>query len=306
MFVLPEDQAILAASGKIKIESTASVVYRCPKRLNKFIPGTLAMQTWRCTHCVRRDRIGVHNGRCVYNCKPEFDSMMAKEVTVARQSRDNRAELYTARILRYQTVAMGRLGISFRKMASNAMFEMSRGLVQIGMDLQAKAPDGTRYVADDFVRKYKRNVYQEELIRASEAELSHLCTEYNRLRFANLKIDAGKVLKSHLTHAVIDGPAVTFGPWICPAAENSGWNTIQYKNYLNSLLDDIHQKAPNLVICSIIHDNLPAQSNAVESVIRERQAKTIDVPCFNHMLQLVFTAILESFASRWSMGKSMF
>lgn len=46
--------------------------------------------------------------------------------------------------------------------------------------------------------------------------------------------------------------------------------------------------APNLKICSIIHDNFAAQSNAVDTVIEEREEIILDVPCFNHAVNLVF------------------
>lgn len=43
-------------------------------------------------------------------------------------------------------------------------------------------------------------------------------------------------------------------------------------------------------ICSIVHDNLPAQSKGLEEVLSslDDRPRIVDVPCFNHLINLVF------------------
>lgn len=57
---------------------------------------------------------------------------------------------------------------------------------------------------------------------------------------------------------------------------------------LRRVFDKTATQAPSLVICSIVHDNLPAQEHAVELVIRGQGQFILDVLCFNHMINLVF------------------
>ena len=285
---LPETQASHVAIGQPPFHSDHKVVYRCPKETNVLrTSGNLEVERRRCTWTARRDRItNIHSHR--YDCAPQHDSMMIREAEVKERAEEDRSEVFTARVLRTQTVGFARVGVSLAKMASPAVQEMTTELVQIGIDLQSRSP-GTHLVASDYVRSYDRTMYQEELLAAHERERDHLLQEYARMRFVNIKVDAGTVLRAHCTHGIVDSPYSGFPPWIYAAQVNDGWSTDNYSTYVRELLDYLRRHAPGIIVTSIVHDNLPAQANAIDVVVSELDGCTIDVPCFNHMLNLVFT-----------------
>lgn len=214
--------------------------------------------------------------------------MAIKEHLAKRGGDDSRSEIFTARAFRAQVVGFSRVGMSLNQMASPAAYEMTRELVQVGIDLQAKL-QGSHAVAADYVRAYGRSSFQQELLAAHEAESAHVLRQYAAIRFVNLKIDAGTVSKSHCTHGLVDSPVASLPPWLYDAKVNEGWTTENYVDYLNELLNEMSENAPGIAITSIVHDNLPAQSNAVHMVLQERSLGILDIPCFNHMLNLVFT-----------------
>ena len=286
--MLPKEQALLAASGAQPVKSSKEVLYRCPKHKSVLATsGLLRTQQRRCTWCARRNRITpVHAHK--YDCAPEHDSMVIQEENAKSKANDDRSEVFSARILRAQTVGFARLGVSISKMASPAARQMTRDLVQVGIDLQSRS-QGAHLVADEYVHGYSRPTYQEELLASYERERNYLLNQYGSVRFVNLKIDAGTVCKSHCTHCILDSPEAKLPPWIYEVQVNDGWTTEQYREYLCGLFDYLESHEPSLVITSIVHDNLPAQSNAVAAVLEGRKLRVIDVPCVNHMLNLVFS-----------------
>lgn len=103
-FVLPQSQAAAAASGEAPITSMNEVVYRCPRhRTQLTASGLLGNEVRRCTYTTRRDRIGNYHPHD-YGCDPQYDSMVQKELLAKANADENRSEVFTARILRAQTV----------------------------------------------------------------------------------------------------------------------------------------------------------------------------------------------------------
>ena len=109
----------------------------------------------------------------------------------------------------------------------------------------------------------------------------------------NMKVDAGTVLKAHVTHALIDNPFAELIPWILDTAENNGWDTHDYESFILSRIQLVQNEG--IQIAAIIHDNLTVQTNAVTNVLNslEQCPRTLDIPCLNHMLNLVFTHAAE-------------
>lgn len=67
----------------------------------------------------------------------------------------------------------------------------------------------------------------------------------------------------------------------------------QYLDYFKKKVNDIHDRLKFEVTC-ILHDNLIAQVSAVKKLLKTPGYRIIlDVPCFSHMLKLVFLNTLQ-------------
>lgn len=236
-FDMRKSDALRAARGELTVKSNKRVVYRCPKREMK-LDNHCQNWVWRCTYCCRRDRIRNDGHDHVFDCAPEYDSMSYREDEIRARAAEDRAEIYSARILKIQTRLMARLGLSFRKMESRAMFEATKGLVQIGIELQSGQEKGVFRLPEHFVKQFSRNTYAEELRKLFETERCYLADKYNTLAFGNIKIDAGTVCRSHCVHTLIDSPESGLPQWMHEAKENSGWTTDDYTMHLNTILDE--------------------------------------------------------------------
>lgn len=127
MFQLPRSLAEAAVKGEARQNlgfDQRKLVYRCPAHENRLTQAG-GLETWRCTVCCRRARIPAHN-RHIFDCDPKYDCMMERETEIMDMARERRGEIISARILRAQTRLMARLGISFRKMESNAILDIKR------------------------------------------------------------------------------------------------------------------------------------------------------------------------------------
>lgn len=286
---VPEHIAIAILSGERQPETTGDahrVSYRCPvtKRI-VCVDGSLELR--RCTVCCRKDRFDRHK-HCKFDCPRKFDGMLPKDVRLTSKWR---MEAARNRYLRAICVGLARVGVSARKIASEPIQEMGREILQVGIDAQAFSTQSqVRLQSDALVRSYSRTTVETEVRRYAEEEVHQLIQEYQKLEYVNLKIDAGTVINSHVTHALIDSPFGDIVPWILDVAENDRWDTSDYETFLLAHLQRIECDAPRVRICAVIHDNLPSQANAVFNVLRswDRRPRILDVPCFNHLVNLVF------------------
>ena len=77
-------------------------------------------------------------------------------------------------------------------------------------------------------------------------------------------------------------------PLVMDVAPNTSWDTGDYCAFFLTRIQQIQSKG--LRICSIVHDNLAAQSNGLDQVITglSQRPRIVDIPCFNHLINLVF------------------
>ena len=263
------------------------VLYRCPKvqnALNSF--GDVELR--RCRLCCRRDRIAVHHD-CNFDCEIRFDAMAAP-----RQERVQNFNCFTNRYQKAITVGMMRRGVSCASIASTPLLGMARELIQIGIDAQASIPaNHAKLQARDIAIDFSRTSIELEVRRLAAEETEMIVKTYQQGKYANMKVDAGTVVKSHVTHCLVDSPFSRVVPWILEAAENTNWNTQDYEAFILSRIQQVEQQ--NIHLCSIIHDNLSAQSNAIANVLNalEERPRIIDIPCFNHMVNLAYVHAVD-------------
>lgn len=306
-----EHDALAMMSGDLVPDTDGEahrVCYRCPKLRNVIIYNG-QMELRRCSVCCRKDRFENHQ-KCKFDCERRFDSMM-RETTEEKRVDQGK---FTERYIRAICAGGMRLGLSCHKLESDAMMSMSRELIQIGIDAQLACAREGRASAQDIAPQFSRITLEREVRRAAESEMQTLMKAYQRIQFVNLKIDAGTVLNSHVTHAVLDSPWVDLVPYVLDVVQNCCWDHSNYEAFLVQHLQTLERHDPKLIVCSVVHDNLAVQSNAVDSVLPNWEGfpKIIDVPCLNHMLNLVYKdsvqgcGPLAGLVDRVSKWKSLF
>ena len=262
-------------------------LYRCPKVKNVLNhQGQIELR--RCRVCCRRERIDTHR-QCFFDCELRFDSMTGPPVERVRD-----LDYFTNRFQRALAVGLARRGASVSSMGSAALLSMSRELIQIGIDAQAAIPaNHQRLCAGDIAVAWSHTSIEKEIRRLASEETKEVIAGYKQVRFVNMKVDAGTVLRAHVTHALIDNPFVELIPWILDAVENDSWDTHDYESFILSRIQLVQNEG--IHIAAIIHDNLAVQANAVTNVLNslEQCPRTLDIPCLNHMLNLVFTHAAE-------------
>ena len=284
------DEAIAMMNGSISPEISGDehrTVYRCPK-LQNVVCFDGSIEKRRCVICCRRDRIKQHL-KCRFECENRFDAMAPQQ----GNPRPNFTDECVEKCRRALVIGLMRSGVSASKIASKATLDMARHLIQIGIDAQYSVTVRAKLSADDIAWPFSRTTIEKELRDAAASETETLITKYQQIGYVNLKVDAGSVLRAHVTHAVVDNPVSLLVPWVMDVSGNMRWNTHDYETFFLQKIQTIQQR--NIVVCSVIHDNLSAQSNAIDNVLRTLDArpKIFDIPCFNHMLNLVLSDSIE-------------
>ena len=290
-----ENEAIALMSGAATPDDSDGahrrVSYRCPKPQNILLSSG-EMELRRCTVCTRKDRYAAHNS-CKFNCEARFDAMIPRK---DKARPDNDRDIYTERVMRAVCTGGMRLGVSCKKLESKAMLSMVTALVQVGIDAQATCRDKHQTLrAEDIARPYSRISIESMVRQIAADETQVLIREYQKIEFINIKIDAGTVLNSHVTHAIADSPWGNLVPWVLDVQANCRWDTSNYEQFLIQHLQTVSM-VPNLCVCSVVHDNLAAQSNAVATVLStwDSVPRILDIPCLNHMANLVFKDSVDS------------
>ena len=259
------------------------LVYRCP-RTRVFITISGNLETRRCQVCCRRNRIS-HHTTCRFDCEPRFDSMAPRQPRRVESSLD----LYIRRYQRSLVTGLLRAGVSCNRIASAGILSMARELIQIGVDAQAVTPEHhAKISAGDIACPLSRPAVEQLTREIALEEHKEVMKVYQSVGLVNMKVDAGSVLRSHVTHCLVDSPLKPFTvPIVMNAAENKNWDTSDYQAFF--LMNTQEIESQGMCICTIVHDNLPAQSNALARVLdaSDRRPRTLDIPCFNHMINLV-------------------
>ena len=89
---------------------------------------------------------------------------------------------------------------------------------------------------------------------------------------------------------MLDGPSEDRRPLVWSVEDCRSWNADKYERYLVKVISDLQAKCPHVLIGGIVHDRLAAQEKAVAAIVGGmfRDLAIIDVPCYNHMTNLVF------------------
>ena len=271
-------------------------LYRCPHTEFRLTQAG-KLELVRCSVCVRRSRISDHmkkgkNGRDKHEFRvlPKYDGMLHRSLRNSIQ--ETRSEIYSAELLRLTASFIGRTGIPLAKGCGVAMESLLTDVMNLAFKAQRNAQvQGITLTATDFTCHFGRICLTEELVRLAEEERDKRIQHFReRQYFVNMKIDAGTVLKSHCMHGVLDCAIdMAHSEIILDVEIKENWGTDAYADYLVKKIDQVREDY-GLAIASIVHDNLAAQSSAVNRVLTELRPKEmiLDVPCQNHVVNLCF------------------
>ena len=284
-------------------------VYRCPHK-EYFLKSNMELELRRCSVCVRKSRIKDHvsqrDGSAVrheYKVEARYDAMLFK--SCVNSVREERMDIYSAELLKCTATLAGSLGISLASCCSDAMEAFLHDVLNMAFKAQRNAQ--TRNItltADDFNYHHKRDNMRDEICRLAVAEKGKR-VDYARENglFVTLKIDSGTVLRNHCMHGVLDTTLENeANAIVLEVEENVSWNMKAYEDYLGRKVKGIEELG--LTLSAIVHDGLPAQAGAVRNFVANvrPEARILDVSCFSHMTNLVFTSCNRESTvfSRWT------
>jgi hypothetical protein len=116
-----------------------------------------------------------------------------------------------------------------------------------------------------------------------------------RHRFINLLCDAGTVKIIKVVHCAISNPTRLCEILPLEAYENDGWTVADYESFFTETVTDLYQRgSPEIEICGIMSDNLPAQINSISSFLSVEGGPgsgIMHVPCLNQMISPVFSCV---------------
>ena len=111
-----------------------------------------------------------HTLRHVYDCEPDLDVDVQQELR--RRNNQKLLEEYSQEALKVISAGIGRLGISCRKAASEAMLTMARRLVEIGIIAEHHNHTGRAMLQpESIVQARCATVYEEELRARADEEV---------------------------------------------------------------------------------------------------------------------------------------
>jgi hypothetical protein len=116
------------------------------------------------------------------------------------------------------------------------------------------------------------------------------------LHFVNPIVDTGTVHRMTMIPCPITNP---FGPdpsGMLILHENANFTAEPYRELFTVFIRVIDLAA--IISCSVIIDNLPAQSLGLEALLRDSDSPVIHIKCFAHMANVALANFVDSWMSR--------
>jgi hypothetical protein len=176
----------------------------------------------------------------------------------------------------------GRLNVSARAAASEPMHQFWSELISVGSALHALYPDfqasnistfSAATVSASLIEQAK-NLFRREMESVAET-----------MRFVNICVDSGTVLRFCAVHSVLTNPNYEFTRHF-ETLEKGDLGADGYAAFFRETVKEVREY--HLEVCGIVIDNCPAQVKGLRQFIDEDKQGIIHVPCFCHMANLVF------------------
>lgn len=256
--------------------------FRCPHV--EYIPEF--GQNRRCSKTCRKDKISKHIIH-EFTIPAEEDKLLDIDSFMASYLKDVQ-DVYLSLLAQLA----GSINLSGSVACQDEIHSFSTSMLKIGIIVGTLFGKGKDINPNTVIKRPTQLIFQQKLIEEGRLAFTKDINKLFSLHFVNLKTDAGTVMYQHFVHSTISSPFLLMNSIVMNVFE-AAYDADQYLDYFKKMVDDIRDRLKFEVTC-ILHDNLIAQASAVKKLLKTSGYRTIlDVPCFNHMLNLVFLNTLQ-------------
>jgi hypothetical protein len=204
-------------------------------------------------------------------------------------SPSNRRKL-NQRIRELAVEFIGLTNLSSRQGGSHAMYAFVVHVFQLGLSFPRDHLEAL-IDAGDLIDPITPKAISEELAANAEKKFRASLDELVDVKFVNIVVDAGMVHQLKTIVCLLSSPHVSAQPVLLDLRENRSMSKQKYAELFGELVAQAENT--NLIVCSVIIDNLMAQSAGLDSFLDSANSPVIHVKCFAHMSNLIISNTLE-------------
>jgi hypothetical protein len=198
-------------------------------------------------------------------------------------------------ILRHPGDLAGRLDIPVTRITNPSFRDFLGHLLESGAALRAMAPGVNLW---EVIPAWSHPTIAEAVLAAAQDSFhSRLQVIARDIRFVCFLCDAGTVLNTRVVHGGFANPSCLPEVIRLLPCENLTWDALAYERFFRETIVTFTSEYPSPEICGIICDNLPAQVSGLHRFLSSqngRWAGITQIPCLNHMINLVFAYVIKS------------
>jgi hypothetical protein len=187
-------------------------------------------------------------------------------------------------VLRIAGEFVASTNLSFRSAASPPMFNFIIKLIQLGASLPRDRLNTIQDVAT-LIDTFSDKAIASEVRAIGDTRFEASMIRLQELCFVNLIVDAGQIHQMKMIPCILTNPYCADPPVILALHENSNLTMDLYAQLFANLVEMVQPF--NLVISSIVIDNLPAQASGLDSFLESTKSAILHVRCFAHMTNLI-------------------
>jgi hypothetical protein len=174
--------------------------------------------------------------------------------------------------------------LSCRQAASSAMHVFIANLVELGASLPREHP-GAIPDAQSLIDGISERTIADAIRRNADRRLEQALECLSDFRFVNLVIDAGMVHHLKTIPCLLTNPFHLKSPVLLALRENQNFTKHDYACLFHELIAMV--QTSGLILCSVVIDNLRAQSAGLDETLLSLLSPVIHIRCFAHMTNLV-------------------
>jgi hypothetical protein len=208
----------------------------------------------------------------------------------------NREEI-NHRILSLVADSATATSLSCRQAASYAAHFFVTRLVEIGASLPREHPEATADTLS-LVGRITEKTIADAIRHSSDRHLELAFERLSEFGFANLVVDAGNVHHLRTIPCLLTNPYHMDEPALLSLRQNEIFTKPDYARLFEELIEIV--QSSGLILCSVVIDNLAAQSSGLDETLLNTASPVIHIHCFAHMATPHLTSYGESCPSEQS------
>jgi hypothetical protein len=183
----------------------------------------------------------------------------------------------------------GSANVSAREAAKPPLIGLVREVAAIAIEMHGEAPSfQASSIPGTSATSMTRRI-REQGAEAFERMMKDMRT---KVCYVNLIADSGTVLRFNAVHAMAVNPNFPANVLPLDTFENRNFTGDDYEAFFRNAIAELTTRGVEVV--AVVCDNCPAQLNGVaQALLFFPDLGILHIPCFNHMVNLVFTHILE-------------